>query len=344
MSTTIMPEKKNTITQISVIIIAYLRKEYLVRAVESVLDQNFNRDNYEIIVVKNFSDSFIDNYLLDHHVINILSIETQIGKKFVEGIRISKGEIICFLEDDDLFLKNKLVEVYTIFAKYPNLIYFHNNASFINENGVPIKNYNSLHSRKISKIHEMYVKNEIKDRVVFNLFDIGPYWNNSCISIRKSGFLVNLGLLKNVKTFFDGSIFISALCSAGDILLTEEVLNYYRFNQISATMVAKSSDEAHFKISLSNLEDNLIMQRLVSETLGIKSNTFSRLMADRMYWELKKLIYSSSSNRGNALAYLLYLVKGYKLSPQIIKSNILQLSGLLLFLASPKISRKSKIA
>lgn len=339
-----MSVRQSSILRISVIIIAYLRKEYIIKAVESVLDQNFIRDKYEIIVVKNFSDSYIDDFLLNHSIINILSTNPEIGKKFTEGLLLSTGEIVCFLEDDDLFSKDKLIEVYQTFTRYPNLIYYHNNAFFMDEIGSPIRNFSTVISRKISKKADLYVKSEDKDDTVFKLFYLGAYWNNSCISIRKSHFLSNLGILSNIKTIFDGAIFFCALCSKGDILLTRSELNYYRVSRNSATKIAKLDDNAHSAIAASNLEDNLIIESMVSESLGKKSKTFERLITDRMYWELKKLIYSNSTKRQDAVKYLIHAVQEYGLSPAIIKSNLLQLTGILIFLFSPKMSRKSKIA
>lgn len=339
-----MSFSQSSTIRISVIIIAYLRKEYIVKAVESVLEQDFDRNRYEIIVVKNFSDPYIDEYLLNHGIINVLSTNTGIGKKFTEGLLLSTGEIACFLEDDDIFLKHKLNEVYQTFTSHPNLIYYHNNAAFIDEIGVPMRNFSTVTFRKISNIGDLYVKNEDKDDAVFKLFGLGAYWNNSCISIRKSHFLDSLGTLSNIKTIFDGAIFFSALCSKGDILLTGNVLNYYRVNRNSATKIAKLDDKAHAGISASNLEDNLIIESMVSESLGKESKTFERLIADRIYWELKKLIYSNSTRRQDAVKYLIHSVQEYRVSPSIIKSNLLQLSGMLIFLVSPKLSRKSKIA
>jgi hypothetical protein len=281
--------------------------------------------------------------LLNHGIINVLSTNTTIGKKFTEGLLLSTGEIACFLEDDDIFLKNKLSNVYQAFTRYPDLIYYHNNASFIDEFGVPMRNFSTVTSRKISSIGDLYVKNGDKDDAVFKLFSLGAYWNNSCISIRISHFLGNLGTLGNIKTIFDGAIFFSALCSNGDILLTGSVLNYYRVNRNSATNVAKFDDKAHSSISASNLEDNLIIESTVSESLGKKSKTFKRLIADRISWELKKLIYSKSTSRQDAVKYLLQAVQKYGVSLSITRSNLFQLSGLLIFFVSPRLSRKSKI-
>ena len=45
---------------ISVIIIAYKRKEFLLGAIKSVLNQTLDKKYYEIIVVKNYKDDAID--------------------------------------------------------------------------------------------------------------------------------------------------------------------------------------------------------------------------------------------------------------------------------------------
>jgi glycosyltransferase involved in cell wall biosynthesis len=48
---------------ISVIIIAYNRKIFLKDAIKSVLNQSLDRNLYEIIIVKNFNDKDIDDFI-----------------------------------------------------------------------------------------------------------------------------------------------------------------------------------------------------------------------------------------------------------------------------------------
>ena len=48
---------------ISVIISAHNRKEYLLEAIKSVVNQTLDPKNYEIIVVKNFKDKTVDEYI-----------------------------------------------------------------------------------------------------------------------------------------------------------------------------------------------------------------------------------------------------------------------------------------
>ena len=102
---------------ISVVIGAHNRREFILEAVNSVINQTLERSKYEIIVVKNYEDEGIDKFLTENGVINIRTDEVSLGSKIARGILESKGEILCFLEDDDLFLPEKLNEIYNIFHK-----------------------------------------------------------------------------------------------------------------------------------------------------------------------------------------------------------------------------------
>jgi glycosyltransferase involved in cell wall biosynthesis len=53
---------------ISVIIIAYNRKRYIINAINSALNQTLSKDKYEIIVIKNFNDNVIDKFIGDNNI------------------------------------------------------------------------------------------------------------------------------------------------------------------------------------------------------------------------------------------------------------------------------------
>ncbi len=97
---------------ISVIIPYFNKKQYIKEAVSSVLNQTYK--NFEIIIIyddKNLSDY---NYLLDEfknkNNIKIFKNNKNIGAGLSRniGIKYAKGEIIAFLDSDDLWLPNKL--------------------------------------------------------------------------------------------------------------------------------------------------------------------------------------------------------------------------------------------
>jgi len=331
------------VPEISVVIIAYLRKEYVIQAVQSAINQKLDRERYEIIVIKNFADADIDHFLSVNGVKNIFSSHTSIGSKFTEGIRIARGKIICLLEDDDVFLPNKLDVVYSVFLRNPNLCYYHNNAGFIDGSGNIINNFDTVSTRKIKRRGDIYVKAEEKDKNVFRLFDIGPYWNNSCICIRKSFYTRYMDALSGIKTLFDGATFFAALCSDGDILISSEILTYYRINSVSATQSAKLDPVNHFNISIKNINDNLIISQMIEKENKGKSRIFQSVIIERTSWEIKSIIYNESSNRIEALKYLYRMLTGQEITLALFRSNLLQLSGLFLFIISPKLSRKSRV-
>ncbi len=109
---------------ISVIITAYNRKEYLLDAIKSVINQTLDKKYYEIIVIKNYNDSKIDEFISDNNIKNIFSYDNSLSGKIYEALKIASGNIISFLEDDDLFLPFKLKEVYNVFQQNDKMIFY----------------------------------------------------------------------------------------------------------------------------------------------------------------------------------------------------------------------------
>ncbi len=53
---------------ISVIITAYNRKEFLLNAIKSAVNQTVNKRHYEIIVIKNFKEKTVDEFIDNHNM------------------------------------------------------------------------------------------------------------------------------------------------------------------------------------------------------------------------------------------------------------------------------------
>lgn len=113
--------------KVSVIIPAYNRAVLLIQALKSLMDQDFPKDDFEIIVVDNNSkDNTRDEigkfyeefkgrinfkYLIENRQGDIYARHT--------GAFHSEGEILLFTDDDATFDKNWISEVVATFAKYP---------------------------------------------------------------------------------------------------------------------------------------------------------------------------------------------------------------------------------
>lgn len=96
---------------VSVILPTHNRAHYLPRAVESVFSQTW--DDWELIVVDDGStdktSEAIRPYLADRRVHYVRKKEEGVtGKTRNAGMRLAKGKYVAFLDDDDLFLPEKL--------------------------------------------------------------------------------------------------------------------------------------------------------------------------------------------------------------------------------------------
>lgn len=99
---------------VSVIITAYNRQKYLGNALNSVLNQTLDKDKFEIVVIKNFELSEI-NY---NNIIDIYDDQEYLGEKIYKGLHESKGDIICLLDDDDMYREDKLERVTSFFKVF----------------------------------------------------------------------------------------------------------------------------------------------------------------------------------------------------------------------------------
>lgn len=206
---------------ISVIIIAYNRKKYLLDAIRSVLNQTLSRVNYEIIVIKNYLDDEIDKFININNLINIYSQEKSLSGKIYEAIKVSSGEIITFLEDDDRFFSGKLQSVYNVFKSNPNINYYHNNEHYVDENYKFLRIGSSL-----------------------------PDFNLSSIAIRKD--IIYLECLKNMPDAIDTFLYYNALDANGIVINDTTPLTYYIYHSSSSNYIG-----GFYDTMVSRLKHNL---------------------------------------------------------------------------------------
>ncbi|MBP7901358.1 MAG: glycosyltransferase [Spirochaetes bacterium] len=90
----------------SVIIPVFNRKEFLARAMRSVLSQNFT--DYELIIVDDGSTDGLDNIYSQDNIIFIRKENGGVSSARNSGIKTASGEYIAFLDSDDEWKTNKL--------------------------------------------------------------------------------------------------------------------------------------------------------------------------------------------------------------------------------------------
>ncbi|MCC0176632.1 glycosyltransferase [Waterburya agarophytonicola K14] len=121
--------------KVSVIIPSYNCDRYLPEAIVSVLHQSYQ--NYEIIVIDDGStdntSAAIEPYLAKIRYIYQDNQGTAIARN--HGIDLATGELIAFLDADDIFLPHKLKEQVAIFKQNPDLGIVNSGYRIIKENG-----------------------------------------------------------------------------------------------------------------------------------------------------------------------------------------------------------------
>jgi len=93
---------------ISVIIPTYNRGAFLGRAIDSVLNQTFS--DFELIVVDDGSSDDSELIVMERGGINFIRMNENAGVSKARniGIKKARGELICFLDSDDSWIKDKL--------------------------------------------------------------------------------------------------------------------------------------------------------------------------------------------------------------------------------------------
>jgi glycosyltransferase involved in cell wall biosynthesis len=122
---------------VSVVIDCYNHGDFIRDAIDSVLEQSYR--NFELIVVDNSSTDNSRDLIESYGNCLIAIFQANSGQEGAlnTGITHSKGEIICFLDGDDYFHKDKLAKVVKAFQEHPNWLQVVHGKITVDRNGLP---------------------------------------------------------------------------------------------------------------------------------------------------------------------------------------------------------------
>lgn len=131
---------------VSVIITVYNLEGFVAKAIESVLNQTVKAD--EIIVVDDGStdnsvgviESFGDRVKLIR-----MGKNSGVLLSFLAGIRESKGDVLSFLDGDDIWMPNKLEKVLDIFQQHSDAMMVTHLHQWIDKDDVPTNMVDATH-------------------------------------------------------------------------------------------------------------------------------------------------------------------------------------------------------
>jgi glycosyltransferase involved in cell wall biosynthesis len=144
-------------TLVSVVIPTYNRSKLVTQAVESVLYQTIK--NIEIIVVDDGSTDNTRDVLEPYgSALKYIFQENQgVSVARNVGVAISKGELIAFLDSDDLFVPEKIEKQLSAIHQYPDAALAYSNIAYCDANGSFIRNGSG---------YEMFLSGMIAEKVL----------------------------------------------------------------------------------------------------------------------------------------------------------------------------------
>jgi glycosyltransferase involved in cell wall biosynthesis len=219
--------------EISVIVGAYSREQYLPFALRSLTSQTLARDRFEIVVIKNFRSTEIDREIERVGAVSLFDTEPRIGRWLRHAIRASHAPLVTFCDDDDEFEPDRLEQVLAVYRAHPDLGLFRNRVRVIDIAGRPIpENRWRVHEtdRAFDTLGAVYMARDGKA----GLFDLAtrtthPTFGTSSMAVRRELLDGELGDAFERTQLEDLYLFLTGVLSPYGVYLDDRRLTRYRY-------------------------------------------------------------------------------------------------------------------
>ncbi|MBD2213610.1 glycosyltransferase [Nostoc linckia FACHB-104] len=123
---------------VSIIIGNYNYERFIKEAIDSALNQKYQ--NIEVIVVDDGSQDKSREIITSYgdRVIPVFKENSGLSSCHNAGFAVSRGDIICFLDSDDIFVPHKIAEIVKIFDSSEEVDWCFNNLQLINADSHPL--------------------------------------------------------------------------------------------------------------------------------------------------------------------------------------------------------------
>lgn len=298
---------------ITVIICAHNRRIYLMEAINSVLNQTIDKSKFEIILVKNFKDTAIDDFIA--RIENAKSIYTEVqnlSNKQAVGIREAKGSIICFLDDDDLYDAERLSVIFQYFQQIADLSFIHNGMLFIDPKGDELQKSPDFK-------HIYYSPGSSKSFEIKRMLTQMVAYNPSSIAISRELAYAYLDLLDKTFREVDTFWFACALDYGQKIVAIPDHLTKYRRH--SEGLSRASDSKKVFEYSRVAIDNMSIIKS------NLKSNNSQQYTLYKLNeWILKMAIFNPEQN--GVIFKIKLVINILKFSSWIPTKDFIKLVGL----------------
>ncbi len=300
-------KKSGSLARVSVVVAAHTRIRYLKQAVRSVVAQQPE----EIIVVKYGREPELDADLAALGARVHVTQERYQGGKLADGLEVATGDVVAFLDDDDVFLPGKIARVREVFAD-PRVIF---------------------HGHRYTPFRDIPPQRGTSG--LLRLFETGQgnqYWEGlkpvvaSCASVRREALLPSLSALRQT-TVADHAVFMLAVVARKWMAMDQSVLTGYHRVVADGTQRSSSSLWQEPQASASG-DISWMLDMLDSESGGVRRTLTPMVVSavihlvfvsgETEFHEYRRTMRALLDGVGvrRPLAVMFVLMFGYPLSPR----------------------------
>lgn len=216
---------------VSVITISYNQENFIENAIKSVVNQNY--PNIEYIVIDagsgDKSREIIKKY---EKKINKIIFENDEGPAdgLNKGFKIAKGDILCWLNSDDVLLDGAIETIVRTFQNNKDIDVIYGNAWILDQYGNRVRKF---HSDKFNVSMALYGASIISQQSTF---------------IKKKSYLKTSGFNKSNKISWDSELFLDLALVGCKFYKTNEFLSCLRMHDEGITGSGLHNEKLHKEI------------------------------------------------------------------------------------------------
>ena len=265
--------------KVSVVIATYNRSRFLCQTIESALSQTYK--DYEIIIVDDGSTDDTKEALkfFDGKIRYFYQENQGISAAKNRGVNESVGEFIAFVDDDDIWLPEKLDEQMQFIERHPQLAFVCSEVITIDEHGNFLAHWRKPKDQKISDNFE-------------NLYD-GNFIHVPTVLLRKKCFIEIGGFDEKLMTTEDYDLWLR-LAKRHPFRYMDKPLAKYRIHKNQTTKNVK-------KLEL-RVRNNIkaLNRREIASDLGFFKK---RVRKAKVYYQYAKIYFKSENFLKASLTY-----------------------------------------
>ena len=203
---------------VSVITISYNQQNFIEDTIKSVLAQNYPNIEY-IIIDAGSHDGSRDIIMKYQDQINKIIFEKDNGPGdgLNKGFKIAKGDIICWLNSDDILLKDTIEKIVQTFNSNNNVDVVYGNAWIIDQYGNRVRKF---YSDKFNTTMALYGASIISQQSTF---------------IKKKSYLKTCGFNEHNKISWDSELFLDLALNGSKFYKINDFLSSLRIHDEGIT-------------------------------------------------------------------------------------------------------------